>query len=114
MTSIHKKEEKEVASNNQPIALACIACIVMESIPKDDILQFMIENELLTNLQHEFIPRKSCQSNLTMMNILTSAVISNFDGDLVYLDFAEAFGSVPHRKLLHKFEKYGVSGNSLN
>lgn len=43
----------------------------------------MIENELLANLQHGFVPRKSCQSNLlTMMNILTGAVVKNFDVDL--------------------------------
>ena len=87
----------------------------MEFIIKDDILQFMIENELLANLQQEFISRKSCQSNLlTMMNILTIAVVNTFDVDLVYLDFAKVFDSVPHRKLLHKFEKYDVSGNALN
>ena len=48
-----------------------------------------------------------------MMYILTSKVENNFDLDLVYLDFAKPFDSVPHGKL-HKSEKDGGSGNLSN
>ena len=62
----------------------------------------MIENKLLTNLQHGFVPRKTCKSILLiMMYILTEPVKNNVDVDLVYLDFAKVFDSVPHRKMLH-------------
>ena len=67
----------------------------------------MINYNLLTNLQHDFVPGKSCQSNLlSMLNILTDATEHN----LIYLDFAEAFDSVPNRKFIHKLQKYGISG----
>ena len=67
----------------------------------------MINYNLLTNLQHDFVPGKSCQSNLlSMLNILTGATEHN----LIYLDFAEAFDSVPNRKFIHKLQKYGISG----
>ena len=34
----------------------------------------MINNNLVTNLQHRFVPGKFCQSNLlSMLNILTDA-----------------------------------------
>jgi len=32
---------------------------------------------------------------------------------MVYLDFAKAFNSVPHRRLLVKLENYGIKGNIL-
>ena len=102
MTPFHKKGQKELASNCYPFSLTCIACKVMKSIIKDKILSFMINNKLLTNLQHSFVPGKSCQSNLlSMLNILTDVIENNPQVDL---------DSVPHRKLIHKLEKYGING----
>ena len=113
MTPLHKKAEKELASNYRPISLTCIACKVMESIIKDEINSFMINNSLLTNLQYSFVPGKSCQSRFSMLNILTEATEHNLEVDLVYLDFAKAFYSVPNRKLIHKLQKYDISGQLL-
>ena len=33
---------------------------------------------------------------------------------MIYFDFAKAFDSVSHRKLVHKLEAYGICGNMLN
>ena len=83
----------------------------MESIINDEIILFIINNNLLTNLQHGLVPGKFCQSNLlSMLNILTDAVEHKLEVDLVYLDFAKAFDSVPCGKLIHKLEKYVISG----
>ena len=59
ITLLHKKGEKEFASNYRPISLTSIVCKVMESITKDDILAYMVSNKLLTNLQHGFVPGKN-------------------------------------------------------
>ena len=86
----------------------------MESIIKDDILAYMVSNKLLTNLQHGFVPGKSCQSNLLLMlNFLTESIENGTDADLVYLDFAKAFDSVPHNRLICKLHNYGFSGHLL-
>ena len=48
-------------------------------------------------------------------------IISNLDGavnrghkqtDLIIMDFAKAFDKVPHRRLLHKLEYYGIRGST--
>ena len=67
----------------------------------------MINNNLLTNLRHGFVPGKSCQSNLlSMLNILRDAIEHYLEVDLIYLDFAKAFDSILHRKLIHKLETH--------
>ena len=71
LTPLHKKGEKFFASNYRPISLTCIACKIMQSIIKDKIILLMISNNLLANIQHGFVPGKSCQSNsLSMLKIL--------------------------------------------
>ena len=114
ITPLHKKGEKEFASNYRPISLTSIVCKVMESIIKDDILAYMVSNKLLTNLQHGFVPGKSCQSNLLLMlNFLTELIENGNDADLVYLHFAKAFDSVPHNRLICKLHNYRISGHLL-
>ena len=70
----------------------------------------MINNNLLTNLQHGFVRGKSCQSNLvSMINILTDAIEHKLEVGLVYT----VFDSVPYRKPIHKLKKYGISDQLL-
>ena len=33
--------------------------------------------------------------------------------DIIYMDFQKAFDSVSHKRLLHKIDHYGISGNLL-
>ena len=44
--------------------------------------------------------------------------IQNFEKktqtDVVVLDFSNAFDVVPHQRLLHKFDQYGIRGTTLN
>ena len=48
-----------------------------------------------------------------MLTNLRDAMEHNLKVDLVYLDLAESFDSVRHRKLIHKLEKYEISGQLL-
>ena len=48
------------------------------------------------------------------MNDWTLVVRDRRSVDVIYFDFAKAFDSVSHPKLVHKLEAYGICGNLLN
>ena len=48
-----------------------------------------------------------------MMNFLTESIDNGTDADLLYLDFAKAFDSVPRNRLVCKLHNYPISGNLL-
>ena len=48
-----------------------------------------------------------------MLNFHTKSIKNGTDAALVYLDFAKAFDSVPHNRLICKLHNYGISGNQL-
>ena len=115
ITPLYKKDKKCLASNYRPISLASIICKIMESIIKVDLMSYVCSNNIIASLQHGFLPGKSCQSNLLiMLSCLTESIDKGIITDVIYLDFAKAFDSVPHKRLTYKLSKYGVTGNLLH
>ena len=69
---------------------------------------------LYTNCQHGFRQGKSCVSQLLeVFNDFTKFSDNNDPFDVIYLDFAKAFDTVPHERLLAKMRAYGIDGNLL-
>jgi len=51
---------------------------------------------------------------LTFLDKVTSYIDSEFDVDVIFLDFAKAFDKVPHQRLLSKLKSHGISGIVLD
>ena len=71
----------------------------------------MTINNLFSVHQHGFMSGKSCATQLLeFLEYLTEALDQGKDVDIIYLHFCRAFDKVPHKRLLKKMYKYGITG----
>ena len=115
VSPIFKKGKKTIPGNYRPVSLTCVCCKVLESILRDAFIQHFRENNLFSSCQHGFISGRSCSTNLIAVLDLWTRIIEDEGAvDTIYLDFAKAFDTVPHERLLKKMEGYGIRGPVLN
>lgn len=111
---VFKKGSKTKANNYRPISLTSQLVKILESIIRSKMIQFLMENNIVTHYQHGFVLKKSCFTNLLVaFEDWTAAVDSGYGVDVIYLDFSKAFDSVPHLRLIEKLKGYGIGGNLL-
>jgi hypothetical protein len=111
---IFKKGHRYLASNYRPVSLTSITCKAMEHILVSNMMKYLEDNNILADAQHGFRGRRSTDTQL----ILTShdfakALDQGKQVDAIVMDFSKAFDKVPHERLLHKCEYYGIKGNTL-
>ena len=82
----------------------------MESVVRDTMMKHLLENNLISTEQPGFVPKKSCCTILLeTLDLLTQALEEGYSADIVFLDFAKAFDTVPHERLCSKLESYGIN-----
>ena len=114
VTPIFKKGTKGDPANYRPVSLTSIPCKIFESILKDNIMNHLLDNNLIKDSQHGFMPGRSCTTNLVVfLDKVTEIVDRGKPADIFYLDFAKAFDKVPRERLLQKMETKGISGKVL-
>ena len=111
VTPIFKKGKPCGVSNYRPISPTSVCCIVMESIVKDELLTYLIFKRLISRRQHGFLSCRSIGTQLIgCLNDWTLNIENKKSLDIIYIDFAKAFDSVVHTKLISKLVSYGISG----
>ena len=115
ITPIYKgKGSKHDVANFRPISLTSVICKIMESIIKDRIMQHCIDNNLISSTQHGFLRGKSTVTNLLeLTNVISTERDQGNNVDIICIDFAKAFDTVPHTQLIYKLSKYGIAGDLL-
>ena len=64
VTAIHKKGAKNIPDNYRPVSITSIVGKLMESIVRDNLIALMWKNNLISEKQHGFVPKKNCMTNL--------------------------------------------------
>jgi len=107
---IFKKGSKAKPGNYRPVSLTCIPCKIVESIIRDELVEHLERNSLVSKAQHGFMRNRSCTTNLLeFFETVTEKADKGKAMDIIYLDFAKAFDKVPHKRLVKKLEAFGVS-----
>ena len=83
-------------------SLTCCCCKVMESIIKDQMLHYLLQNNLISKQQHGFLARRStCSQLIECVNDWSLVLNTRNSVDCANIDFSKAFDtdSVVHSKL---------------
>ena len=111
---IFKKGDKKAPDNYRSVSLLPLFGKVLERVVYDEMLCHV--SPVLSEVQHGFLPRRSCVSNLaTYLHHAWTSISERCQTDVIYTDFSAAFQSVNHKLLVFKLKNsYHVSGVILD
>jgi hypothetical protein len=114
ITALHKKGSKAKVENYRPVSLTCIACKLLESVIRDQIMHHFLTNNLFSKNQYGFIKGRS--TVLQLLRMLDEWINYLEEGgrvDVAYTDYEKAFDKVPHKRLINKLRAYGIDEKTI-
>ena len=116
ISPIYKKGDRCSAANYRPVSLTCVVCKILEHIIHSSVMKRLDKFDIITDKQQGFRRRRSCETQLiaTIEGIASKLRTGKDQVDIILLDFAKAFDKVPHIRLLHKLDYYGIRGGTLS
>ena len=112
---IFKKGLKNDPNNFRPISLTSSICRTLEKIIQKRLMKHLLVNNLISNNQYGFIPKRSTLSqHINFLDELTKNLDNKLRSDVLYLDFSKAFDRVSHSKLLLLLAHYKIHPQLIN
>ena len=95
--------------------MTCVPCKLFEHIVCSNIMAHLDEYKLLSDRQHAFRKRHSCETQFTMViNDWAKILVNGGQVHTFILDFEKAFDIPPHELLKSKLFGRGRGGKTLN
>ena len=111
---LFKKGSRLACSTYRPISLTSHIVKLLEIIILSHIMELTRKNNRFGCDQHGFQEKCSCISQLLeRLNDWSQAFDEGRSVDCIYLDFAKAFDSVPHQRLILKLRQAGIRGKII-
>ena len=111
---IFKKGCRKDPANYRPVSLTSVVGKILEAIIRDQLMDHLESQGLLSDEQFGFIKDSSHGSCalqlLKVVDFWNDSLDEGHNTDVFYTDFRKAFDSVSHKRLLSKLEAYGVKG----
>ena len=96
------------------MSFTCVPCKLLEHIVCSNIMTHLDEYQILSDRQHAFRKRHSCETQLTtVINDWVKILDKGRQVDTFILDFEKAFDAPPHELLKSKLFGYGIGGKIL-
>ena len=84
----------------------------MKKVDVSDQLLYCQRNELITRRQHGFLSKHStCSQLLEFQDDWSLSSMNKCNVDIAYLNFAKAFNTISHPKLLLQLAEYDIKGH---
>ena len=98
VTPVYKEGDKQCVYNYRPISLTCILCKVLENRKLYSLLE---SHHVLSDAQFGFRAKRSTVSLLlSAVHDWAETLNRRLSTHCIFIDFAKAFDSVPHERLL--------------
>ena len=111
---VFKKGRRDDPGNYRPISLTSVVCRLLERIIHHKISEHLLQNDLLSKIQHGFISRRSTLTqHISFFDQLTKFKCEKENCDAIYLDFTKAFDIISHKKLIHVLTHYKINKKLL-
>ena len=104
--------DKQILKNCRPVSLLPVCRKIFERLIFNELLNFLLENNLISRNQSGFKPEESCLNQLLS---ITHEIYNLFDEGLevrsVFFDISKVFDKVWHKGVLFKLSQNVISGN---